>query len=70
MTTERLEERGRALFRLLAAGESLNRLRALDVCVRGGAYSDWPQRPRGRPGGPGEFRWGERPVWLPPEEGV
>lgn len=41
MTTERLEERGRALAVLLAARVSVDRLRKLDADVRSGRRSEW-----------------------------
>lgn len=47
MTTERLEERGRALAELLAAGVSPGRLVRLDAQVREARRTDWPERPAG-----------------------
>ena len=44
LTAARLEERGRALYRLLATGASLDRLAALDRAVRRGRVTDWPGR--------------------------
>jgi hypothetical protein len=40
-------ERGAALYRLLAAGVSVDRLARLDRRVRHAACSDWPGRPPG-----------------------
>ena len=53
LSFERLHERGRALGQWERDGGNVVRLLALDVAVRQGHLTDWPDRSAGWP----EVRW-------------